>query len=493
MVTIFLLVFLFVSCIFLLSWKSRRVNALLPPGPTPLPILGNILQLDQGSQLKTFTKMSEVYGPVFTVYLGMQRIVVLYGYDTVREALVDHAEAFGGRGQFPAFSRFLNERGIAFSNGERWKQIRRFTLTTLRDFGMGKRSIEEKIQEEALCLVEELNKTQGDPFDPTLPISQAVANIICSILFGKRFEYNDEQFLMLRKLMTERILLGNIPKTAVKLYNLFPGIMDKIPGMHYKMAKSSLKIVDFINERIKINMASFDTSAPQNYIECFLAKMEQEKHNPSSEFSTKNLNMTIFNILFAGIETVSVTLRYGLLFLLKYPQIQEKVHKEIDVVIGQGRSPTVKDRNQMPYTEAVLNEIQRMADVVPMNLPHLVTQDTHFKGYVIPKGTYVYPVLNSVHYDKQHHANPEEFDPGRFLDSNGCLKKVEAFMPFSAGKRACIGEGLARMELFLVFTTILQRFTLTSPVPPEKINIAPASRNIMSIPEQYQLSVVPRQ
>nr|XP_060640282.1 cytochrome P450 2C31-like [Anolis sagrei ordinatus] len=333
----------------------------------------------------------------------------------------------------------------------------------------------------------------GDPFDPTLPISQAVANIICSILFGKRFEYNDEQFLMLRKLMTERILLGNIPKTAVKLYNLFPGIMDKIPGMHYKMAKSSLKIVDFINERIKINMASLDTSAPQNYIECFLAKMEQEKHNPSSEFSTKNLNMTIFNIFFAGIETVSVTLKYGLLYLLKYPQIQEKVQKEIDLVIGQRRSPTVKDRNQMPYTEAVLNETQRMADVVPMNLPHLVTQDTHFRGYVIPKGTYVYPVLNSVHYDKQHHANPEEFDPGRFLDSNGCLKKVEAFMPFSAGKRACVGEGLARMELFLLFTTILQRFTLTSPVPPEKINIAPSSRYIMSIPEQYQLSVVPRQ
>ncbi|XP_067316885.1 cytochrome P450 2B4-like [Anolis sagrei] len=491
MVTIFLLVFLCIGCILLLSWKSRSVKALLPPGPSPLPILGNFLQLDQENLLKSLTKVSEVYGPVFTVYLGLQRIVVLCGYEAVKEGLVDHAEAFGGRGQIPLLSSLLKEHGIVFSNGERWRQLRRFTLTTLRNFGMGKRSLEEKIKEEALCLVEELNKTEGDLFDPMLLLSRAVANIVCSILFGKRFEYSDGQFLRLKTLMTERQLTSNSPKTM--LYNLFPEIMAKIPGMQWKMAKSGFKILDFIKEKIETELASFDASDPQNYIECFLVKMEQEKHNPNSEFSIKNLSASVMNLLIAGIDTTATTLRYGFLFLLKYPHVQEKVHKEIDHVVGQGRVPTLKDRSQMPYTEAVLNEIQRMADVVPMNLPHLVTQDTHFRGYVIPKGTYIYPMLNSVHYDKQHHANPEEFDPGRFLDSNGCLKKVEAFMPFSVGKRICIGEGLARMMLFLFFTTILQKFTLTSPVPPEKISIAPAVHGVTSMAQHYQLSVVPRQ
>uniref|UniRef100_A0A803TM27 Uncharacterized protein n=1 Tax=Anolis carolinensis TaxID=28377 RepID=A0A803TM27_ANOCA len=452
MVTIFLLVFLCVGCILLLSWKSRRETTILPLGPTPLPILGNFLQLDQDDLPLSFSwQVSKVYGPVFTVYLGLQKIVVLCGYEAVKEALVEHAEAFAGRGQVPVLSRFLKEHGIVFSNGERWKQLRRFTVTTLRNFGMGKGRMEEKIQVETLCLVEEFNKTEGNPFNPMLLLNWAVANIISSILFGKRFEYSDAQFFRLRNLM---------------LYSLFPEIMDKIPGMHRKMAKIGLKIVDIIKERIETQLASFDASDPQNYIE---------------------------NLLIAGIDTSSITLIYGFLFLLKYPHVQEKVHKEIDRVVGQGRMPTVKDRNQMPYTTAVLNEIQRLADVVPMNLPHFVTQDTHFRGYVIPKGTYIYPLLNSVHYDKHHHANPEEFDPGRFLDRNGCLKKVEAFMPFSTGKRACLGEGLARMILFLFFTTILQKFTLTSPEPPEKISIAPAFHNLTRIPPQYKLSMVPRQ
>nr|XP_016850311.1 PREDICTED: cytochrome P450 2C23-like [Anolis carolinensis] len=472
MVTIFLLVFLCVGCILLLSWKSRRETTILPLGPTPLPILGNFLQLDQDDLLKSLIKVSKVYGPVFTVYLGLQKIVVLCGYEAVKEALVEHAEAFAGRGQVPVLSRFLKEHGIVFSNGERWKQLRRFTVTTLRNFGMGKGRMEEKIQVETLCLVEEFNKTEGrpstfsalwlhrtqpsfplqplflpgNPFNPMLLLNWAVANIISSILFGKRFEYSDAQFFRLRNLMAN-------------LYSLFPEIMDKIPGMHRKMAKIGLKIVDIIKERIETQLASFDASDPQNYIECFLVKMEQPDFGIQIAFSPS----------------------------------QEKVHKEIDRVVGQGRMPTVKDRNQMPYTTAVLNEIQRLADVVPMNLPHFVTQDTHFRGYVIPKGTYIYPLLNSVHYDKHHHANPEEFDPGRFLDRNGCLKKVEAFMPFSTGKRACLGEGLARMILFLFFTTILQKFTLTSPEPPEKISIAPAFHNLTRIPPQYKLSMVPRQ
>ncbi|XP_042300723.1 cytochrome P450 2B4-like [Sceloporus undulatus] len=105
--------------------------------------------------------MREVYGPVFTVYLGLRPVVILCGYTAVKEALVDQAEEFGGRGQLPAFSKDFHEHGVVFSNGERWRQLRRFTLSTLRNFGMGKRSIEERIQEEAQCLVQELHKTHG--------------------------------------------------------------------------------------------------------------------------------------------------------------------------------------------------------------------------------------------------------------------------------------------------------------------------------------------
>nr|XP_034976839.1 cytochrome P450 2G1-like [Zootoca vivipara] len=469
-----------------LAWKGK---GRLPPGPTPLPILGNFLQLDPNNMIKSLEKLREAYGSVFTVYLGLRRVVVLCGYKAVKEALVDQAEDFSGRGQLPSFSKDFNEHGVVFANGDRWRQLRRFSLTTLRNFGMGKRSIKERIQEEAQCLAEEFHMTRGTPFDPTFILSQAVSNVICSIVFGNRFQYDNEKFLTLTKLITERFRVASLPSS--QLYNIFPEIMEKIPGSHHSSSKCSQGIIRFIEERVKMQQASLDPRDPHNFIDCFLVKMDQEKNDPASEFSMENLVMSTFNLFFAGTETIGTTLRYGFLIMLKYPQIQEKLHEEIDRVIGRDRIPATEDRNKMPYMEAVLHEIQRFSDILPMGLPHAATKDIDFKGYVIPKGTEVFPMLGSVLRDAQHFARPDVFDPQHFLDENGQFKKNEAFMPFSVGKRYCLGENLGRMELFLFLTSILQNFRLKSPVPPEKINISPMLVGFATIPHFYEMCAIP--
>ncbi|XP_044844360.1 cytochrome P450 2G1-like [Mauremys mutica] len=481
-----LLLLLGLCCILLGSaWKSRNQPGQLPPGPTPLPLLGNVLQLGRTKVIHSLEKLREKYGPVFTVHLGSRRVVVLCGYQVVKEALVDQAEEFSGRGEIPAFSKDFNRHGVVFANGERWRQLRRFSLTALRNFGMGKRSIEERIQEEAQFLLEEFRKTQGAPFDPIFHLSRAVSNIICSIVFGNRFDYEDEKFIALNKLIFKRFRFAGL--TSAQLYNAFPGILGKIPGPHQTGSKCSQEIISFILERIKLQQATLDLNAPQNFIDCFLVKMEQEKQNPATEFSMENLVMATFNLFFAGTETVSTTLRYGFLILLKYPQVQEKIHQEIDAVIGRDRVPTVEDRGRMPYTDATLHEIQRFSDILPMSLPHTVIRDTRFRGYLIPQGTYVYPLLSTVHFDPEEHKDPEAFAPERFLNENGSFRRQNAFLPFSAGKRVCLGEGLARMELFLFFTSILQRFALRSPVDPQQLSLAPDVSNLGKVPPRYQL------
>ncbi|PIN95727.1 hypothetical protein AB205_0194560 [Aquarana catesbeiana] len=133
----------------------------LPPGPTPLPVLGNLLHLKSRETHKPILELSKKYGPVYTLYIGPQPAVVLVGYKAVKEALVDHAEKFSGRAEVPIVDITSKGYGIFFSNGERWKELRRFSLTTLRNFGMGKRSIEERIQEEVQNLLEFFQETKG--------------------------------------------------------------------------------------------------------------------------------------------------------------------------------------------------------------------------------------------------------------------------------------------------------------------------------------------
>ncbi|MBN3290235.1 CP2BB protein, partial [Polypterus senegalus] len=458
----------------------------MPPGPTPLPVIGNLLQVDGGRPHLSFLKMSETYGPVMTVHFGPKPVVVLVGFKAVHEALVKQADAFSGRAEIPVFMKVNEGYGLAFTNGERWKQLRRFSLSTFRDFGMGKRSIEEWIQEEARYLVEEVRKSIGHPFDPTFFISCAVSNVISCIIFGQRFEYDDDNFLHLLSLLNTYVQLLSSPFT--QLYNIFPSFLKVMPGVYNKILNNAKQLKQFFSEQIVKHRETLIADSPRDYIDNFLIRMKQESANPSTEFNINNLLVNVGNIFTAGTETTSTTLRYGLLILTKYPHYQEKIHQEIDSVIGRERPPFVEDRKNMPFTEAMIHEIQRFIDLLPLSLPHATTQDISFRGYNIPAKTVVFPVLHSVLFDKTHWESPYTFNPRHFLDENDQFKVNPAFMPFSAGKRICVGEGLACMELFLFFVTLLQNFSFSLSEDPEKIDLNPNASSLLHVPQAYKLS-----
>ncbi|XP_031508475.1 cytochrome P450 2C9 [Papio anubis] len=478
------------SCLLLLSlWRQRSGRGKLPPGPTPLPVIGNILKIGIKDVSKSLTNLSKVYGPVFTLYFGLERMVVLHGYEAVKEALIDLGEEFSGRGHFPLFERANRRFGIVFSNGTRWKEIRRFSLMTLRNFGMGKRSIEDRVQEEARCLVEELRKTKASPCDPTFILGCAPCNVICSIIFHKRFDYKDQQFLNLMEKFNENAKILSSP--WIQICNNFSPIIDYFPGTHNKLLKNVAFVKSYILEKVKEHQESMDMNNPRDFIDCFLIKMEKEKHNQQSEFTIENLENAAVDLFAAGTETTSTTLRYALLLLLKHPEVTAKVQEEIERVIGRNRSPCMQDRSHMPYTDAVVHEVQRYIDLLPTSLPHAVTCDVKFRNYLIPKGTTILISLTSVLRDNKEFPNPEMFDPRHFLDEGGNFKKSNYFMPFSAGKRICVGEGLARMELFLFLTSILQNFNLKSLVDLKDLDTTPVFNGFVSVPPVYQLCFVP--
>ncbi|XP_075463037.1 cytochrome P450 2G1-like isoform X1 [Ascaphus truei] len=487
--TSFSLIILIASLLLLLARKMFASQGRLPPGPKPVPLLGNLLQLRSRDIHKRLLELSEKFGPVYTLYLGPQPVVVLCGYKAVKEALVDHGEKFSGRAELPIVDLTSQGYGIAFSNGERWKELRRFSITTLRNFGMGKRNIEERIQEEVQFLMEAFQETQGCIFNPAFFLRRSVSNVICSVVFGNRFDYKDQKLQTLLDLMTEN--LRRVDNIWVQLYNFFPTLLSILPGPHHKLTENYQEQVRYVEEIVQEHKKSLDPAAPRDYIDAFLIKIQQDNQNPHTEFHKKNLCSSALDIFFAGQETTSSTLGYGLLILMKYPHIKEKIQAEIESVIGLTRSPCMEDRAKMPYTDAVIHEIQRFIDILPLGAPHSVTGDTLFRGYSLPKGTVIFPLLHSVLFDSTLFERPQEFDPSHFLNQSGSFKKNEGFMPFSAGKRICLGEGLARMELFLYFTSILQRFDIKPSTSPSDIDLSPEYSGFGKKPPSFQLALVP--
>uniref|UniRef100_F1M6Z6 Cytochrome P450 n=1 Tax=Rattus norvegicus TaxID=10116 RepID=F1M6Z6_RAT len=480
-----------VGFLLLLASQNRpKTHGHLPPGPRPLPFLGNLLQMNRRGLLRSFMQLQEKYGDVFTVHLGPRPVVILCGTDTMREALVDQAEAFSGRGTVAVLHPVVQGYGVIFANGERWKILRRFSLVTMRNFGMGKRSVEERIKEEAQCLVEELKKYKGALLNPTSIFQSIAANIICSIVFGERFDYKDHQFLRLLDLIYQTFsLMGSL---SSQVFELFSGFLKYFPGVHKQISKNLQEILNYIDHSVEKHRATLDPNTPRDFINTYLLRMEKEKSNHHTEFHHQNLVISVLSLFFTGTETTSTTLRYSFLIMLKYPHVAEKVQKEIDQVIGSHRLPTLDDRTKMPYTDAVIHEIQRFADLIPIGLPHRVTNDTMFLGYLLPKNTEVYPILSSALHDPRYFDHPDTFNPEHFLDVNGTLKKSEAFLPFSTGKRICLGEGIAQNELFIFFTAILQNFSLASPVAPEDIDLSPINSGISKIPSPYQIHFLSR-
>ncbi|XP_052024487.1 cytochrome P450 2F3-like [Apodemus sylvaticus] len=490
--TLLLLLLLLLMLMLWWGWLVRRAQMQkdLPPGPAPLPVLGNLLQLQSGHLDRVLMELSSCWGPVFTVWLGPHPAVVLCGYAALRDALVLQADAFSGRGSMAVFERFTHGNGIVFSNGPRWRALRNFALKALRELGVGTSTIEDRILEETACVLDEFQATMGAPFDPRQLLDNAVSNVICTVVFGKRYNYGDPEFLRLLDLFSDnfRIMSSRWGET----YNMFPSLMDWIPGPHHRIFKNFHELRLFISEQIQWHRQSRQTGQPRDFIDHFLDQMDKEQQAVESHFQDETLVMTTHNLFFGGTETTSTTLRYGLLILLKYPEVAAKVQEELDATVGRTRAPRLEDRARLPYTNAVLHEIQRFISVLPLGLPRALTQDVNLRNHFLHKGTFVIPLLMSAHRDPTQFKDPDHFNPTNFLNDHGEFQNNDAFMPFAPGKRMCLGAGLARSEIFLFLTAILHKFSLLPVGSPANINLTPQCTGLGNVPPAFQLRLVAR-
>ncbi|XP_028645826.1 cytochrome P450 2D10-like isoform X2 [Grammomys surdaster] len=426
-----------------LMYRRQRWNSRYPPGPVPWPLLGNLLQVDLDNMPYSLYKLHKRYGDVFSLQMASKPMVVINGLKSVQKVLVTCGEDTADRPAVPIFEYLGVKPG-----------------------------------------------SQGRSINPNTMLNKAVCNVIASLIFARRFEYEDPYLIRMLTVLEESFteISGFMPEVlnALPIILRIPGLADKV----FQGQKTFMAIVDNLLTENKTTWES--AQPPRNLTDAFLAEIEKANGNPESSFNDENLRMVVLDLFSAGMVTTSTTLSWALLLMILHPDVQRRVQQEIDEVIGQVRRPEMADQARMPYTNAVIHEVQRFGDIAPLSLPRITSRDIEVQDFLIPKGTTFIINLSSVLKDETVWEKPLRFHPEHFLDAQGHFVKHEAFMPFSAGRRACLGEPLARMELFLFFTCLLQRFSFSVPAGQPRPSDSGTSAFPVA-PSPYQLCAVMRE
>ncbi|CAG2112194.1 unnamed protein product, partial [Medioppia subpectinata] len=437
-------------------FSTYKERLSLPSGPIGVPLVGYLPFLGREPH-KDIAKLSDKYGGVFTLQLGVHNTVIVNDWESAKDALLK--DSFLDRPKNGPFTLADNSSSLVDDSGQEWRDHRRFALQTLRDLGFGKGSMEDRIGDEISYLIKLIDETDGQGFNFHKLLVPSMSNNISHLVFGHRMDFNDPK----------RIIFDDLLDTAGPLFSLlglfavspvwFSKIILKVGAIG--MSKKFETVINIFNKEIESHQKTMDPNNNRDYMDGFLNEMQKRQHTDPN--SIKKLSTNSRTFFGAGSETVRTTVEWLVLLAVKHKDIQKRLHEEIDDVIGRDRSPTWADRLDMPYSQAFINEVFRWKNILPLNLVRSASEDSYILGHFIPKDTRILINLWAVHHDHKVWQKPEQFNPNRFITSDGKnLIKTEALIPFTLGKRNCVGETLARVEVFLYFVSLLQRYTISA-------------------------------
>ncbi|ODM87216.1 Methyl farnesoate epoxidase, partial [Orchesella cincta] len=368
-----------------------------------------------------------------------------------------------GRPFHPLADYFGKGHGIVTSQGHIWAAQRSFTVRKLRDFGLLRSSNETSLLADAEALISFFEHRVGKPISGLKLFNGPVINGLWKIISGESCNLDSETKPEIVK-RTE-CLLEIANKTSVLYFA--PFLRHIAPNFfewtNWTNAVDS--IFELTRKSVKKHTQQMDENNPQDFIDHYLLKIRATT-DPSSTFyqenGMKNLEAIVNDVIGAGSDSTSVTLSFATLYLLLNQDAQRNAQQELDRVVGSSRQVSLSDKNLLPYTRAVILETLRLSSIAPLGIAHQMLTDTIFHGYLFPKDVMVIAGLYTIHHDvKLWGDDVNEFRPERFLNEDKTkLIPHPALMPFCVGRRACLGENLARDNLFIFLASILQRFNI---------------------------------
>ena len=459
-----LLVFLVILLVAKLGQIWRRRVA-LPPGPIGWPIVGHLPMLGKQPHLY-FMKLWRKYGPLVYIRMGSRDTLIVNGYKACQDVFLDNinGKIFAGRPDFKSFNVQLPEYEQAFglaSYTDSWI-IKKKILTAAFKIITTKQATHDLIWRKALDLVDTLGNQQTST-DPRTFIKNSIMNVMMPLVFGEEVEFRENPvFKELHELLEN---FNKYQKSGGYIGDLFPWVSYIYHGNRFKeYVKQERRVSELCRAQYDQHRSLLKSETIKDMIDALILAskhIREQKHDNTESDNIKDTEVR--GIVGAGLGTSITIMQWMFAYMAAYPDFKRQVHEEICRFIGKERQVKIEDMASMPFTRACIYEILRHTTIVPLALPHATTKDAKINGYVIPKGTLVFPDLWSVSRDMAIWKNPEIFDPNRFLTDDGKTfdkKKSFLMLAFGCGKRRCPGEQLALIQLFIFFVTLLQKLDI---------------------------------
>ncbi|ESO11262.1 hypothetical protein HELRODRAFT_183366 [Helobdella robusta] len=476
--------------IILRCYKTRKDDSKIkrPPCLPHIPLLGSLPFISDPKRFHVyFLNQSKKIGNIIGCYMGQEYMVVLNGRQTIEKAFVGRALAFSSRPTFYLTSLYNpGQKGFGdHPYNETFKKYHKACLNVFKRFGLGQEMMESRVKAEVEHLIQRIKLRKSQSFDPSLDLKATFFNVISSILFNNRWSVDDSEFLYFVKL--SNIITRTFPMNSFPILRFVPYFKGQLKEFVEGMKKWDQLIEKKIHSIINGENG-----------ETFSSKFEEELKLISDDSIMSTIvdkeqhKFMIFDLIIGGTETSANTVLWFLYFMANHQDVQQQMRDELDRVVGLKRYPSLEDKPKLLITEACTLEVMRIKTLAPTGFPRMTLRDVEVDGVLIPKNVTVLANLYSAHMDPDVWDEPEKFNIERFLNEDRTeIVNKSHVIPFSIGKRSCLGEPLARQELFLVVSTLIQQFQI---LPPEGQDMVVADEvyGLVLLPSPFNIRFVER-
>ncbi|KAL1941769.1 hypothetical protein VTO73DRAFT_6769 [Trametes versicolor] len=444
-------------------WKSPRSR--LPPGPRPLPFIGNVLDMPKRYAGTDFGALTNKYGDMVYMNVLGQPMLILGSHDIALDLLEKRSALYSDRSQ----STMAHLGGFdwifsTMSYGPWWRRHRRsfhqfFNLNAVVELRSMQRTQVNHF----------LHRLLNAPNDFSEHTRHVFAAMIMHATYGIQIAEKDDKYVKMAEDGIEAFSNLLVPgKYLVEQFPVLRFLPKWMPGAQFRRdAADATIVVHGVRDvpwshtveamREGTAVASMTTKMMEHISTLDGRDAEEE------EIVARNITATAYG---GGADTTFSLIQAFFLVLASFPEVQEKARTELDAVVGPHRLPDFNDRDALPYVCAVIKECMRWHAIAPLGIPHRLVQDDEYRGYLIPKGTLVIPNIWAFSRDERRYPNPESFVPERFLKDGKLNTDITdpSEFAFGFGRRICPGRHFAESSLFLTVSSVLHTLSVTAPL-----------------------------